>query len=213
MGNRRKRRKTRGKRHRLIVYHRMMSRILRAAVLLDIALWAVYYQARLGRVPTLFPPLDMILLFVAGIGLVVVTLIMILRLRGFVQARMGYLIIVTSVLTLKISYRRVLSARPVEFGQLYSPAGMRWADKNFLEPYFGKTILAIITKGYPVSRRVLRLFFPRYFIHPKDTGFLLIIEDWMALSTEVDELMNTWREGSGPRRTRGSTLRGLYGRQ
>ena len=211
MMNRRKRPKTAGKRHPLIVYRRMMTRILRAAVLLDITLWAVYYQARLGRVLAFFPPRDLILLFCAAIGLVVVMLVMVARLRGFVQARMGYLVIVTGILTLKISYRRVLSARPVDFGQLYSPAGMKWADKNFLQPYFGKTILAIITKGYPVSPRVLRLFFPKFFIHPKDTGFLLIIEDWMGLSTEIDQLMNAWREKRGPKRSRGSTLRGMYG--
>ena len=211
MMNRRKRPKTAGKRHPLIVYRRMMTRILRAAVLLDITLWAVYYQARLGRVLAFFPPRDLILLFCAAIGLVVVMLVMIARLRGFVQARMGYLVIVTGILTLKISYRRVLSARPVDFGQLYSPAGMKWADKNFLQPYFGKTILAIITKGYPVSPRVLRLFFPKFFIHPKDTGFLLIIEDWMGLSTEIDQLMNAWRAKRGPKRSRGSTLRGMYG--
>lgn len=211
MLNRRKRPKTAGKRHPLIVYRRMMTRILRAAVLLDIALWVVYYQARLGRVLAFFPPRDLILLFCAAIGLVVVMLVMIARLRGFVQARMGYIVIVTGILTLKISYRRVSSARPVDFGQLYSPAGMNWADKNFLQPYFGKTILAIITKGYPVSPRVLRLFFPKFFIHPKDTGFLLIIEDWMALSTEIDQLMNAWREKRGSKRTRGNTLRGMYG--
>ncbi|KAA3646242.1 MAG: hypothetical protein DWQ07_08445 [Chloroflexi bacterium] len=211
MQTRRKRRKTAGKRHTLIVYRRMMTRILRTALIADLGLWVTYYFARLGRVPALYPPRDLILLAGAAIGLIVVMLIMVARIRGFVQARLGYLVIATSIFTLKISYRRVLSARPVEFGQLYSPAEMKWGDKNFLQPYFGKTILAIITKGYPVSPRLLRLFFPKYFIHPKDTGFLLIIEDWMGLSTEIDQLMNTWREKRGPKRTRGNTIRGMYG--
>ncbi|MEK6221642.1 MAG: hypothetical protein N2D54_05290, partial [Chloroflexota bacterium] len=131
---------------------------------------------------------------------------------GYAQAKTDHLLLATPFLRLKISYRRIVSARPMEFVMLFSPKKMKWADKRFAEPYFSKTILAVILNGFPMSPTILRLFFPKFiFLPQEEAGFVLVVADWMALSTEIESYQGSWQR-SQAKRPQNAGMRGMYGR-
>ena len=130
---------------------------------------------------------------------------------GYVKAKAEHVLLAAPFRRLKISYRRIVSARPQEYVQLFSPKRMSWADRRFTEPYFGKTILAVILNGYPMSPVILKLFLSKFFFHPQErAGFILVTPDWMALSTEIDSYKSSWREKNAPKQ-QNLGMRGLYG--
>lgn len=196
-----------GKKHPLLFYRHTMTRLWRISIMADIVLWATWWF--------LGPGLSLFMSDFIWYGAVVIFIIAIFarlaRNMGYVQAKADHLLLATAFLRLKISYRRIVSARPQEFVQLYSPKRMSWADRRFTEPYFGKTILAVILNGYPLSPVILKLFLSKFFFHPQErAGFILVTPDWMALSTEIDSYKSSWREENAPRQ-QNLGMRGLYG--
>jgi hypothetical protein len=109
---------------------------------------------------------------------------------------------------LRIGFRRLRAIRSVDFGQLFDYRRLSWADKNFVRPYLGRTVLVINTRGLPISRQLIRLFLPKYVLNPKGVGFAFLVSDWMRLSAEIESARGLWRERHIERPK--STLRGMY---
>jgi hypothetical protein len=112
----------------------------------------------------------------------------------YVQAFPTHMRLVTPFLRLKISYRRLRKIHPIEFHKTYPPNELKWADRKFLTPFFGKTAIALELNDYPLSPVLLRLFLPARIFHPSMIGFVFVVENWIALSTELDSLHGNWRE-------------------
>jgi hypothetical protein len=85
---------------------------------------------------------------------------------------------------------------PAEFHQLFPPAAMNWSDRRFLEPYIGRTVVVVELFNYPLSPAVLRFFLPPQFFHPQTIGIVLVVADWMKMSTELDSFRAAWRTSS-----------------
>lgn len=188
--------RTKGKRYTLLPYKRTMDRLWKATLVLGLLLAGLWWQGGVG----LIVPLDALgdaAVFVGAIVVLGITLFAIVaRYMTYVQAFSDHVRVVTPFLRLKISYRRVRSVRPVEFHQLFKPAAFTWSERRFLEPYIGQTVVVLELFSYPLPRRVLRFFLPPYFFHPQMIGFVLVVADWMALSTEIDSLRGAWRTRS-----------------
>ena len=198
--------KTAGKKHPLLFYRHTMQRLWRISVMLDIVLWITWWfaSARLSAWMKEF------IWYGAALVLGIAIFSRLARNMGYAQAKADHLLLATPFLRLKISYRRIVSARPMDFVQLYSPKKMSWADKRFAQPYFRKTILAVILNGYPMPKALLRFFFPKFMFHPKEnSGFVLVVPDWIALSTEIDSFQSSSREARSLR-PRNIGMRGLY---
>ena len=67
-----------------------------------------------------------------------------------------------------------------------------WAQRNFLEPFYGKTVLVVELKGFPLSPGLLKLFLPDSMFARTTTGLVLMVPDWMQLSTDIDTFRGTW---------------------
>jgi hypothetical protein len=117
---------------------------------------------------------------------------------GYVQAREDHIRLVTPFVNLKISYQRVRSFHTANFVQLFPPKEASWAQRRFLEPFYGRTALALELSKLPLSKGFLRLFFGPQMFLPTTTGFVLLVEDWLELSTEIDSRMGKWRQGQAP---------------
>lgn len=205
--------KTSGKKHRLLFYRHTMDRLWKLALLLDVVLWLGWWYAKSGEVPPFQPPDDIWLLGAAIFVLFFVLFTFLVRNMGFVQTRKDHLLLATPFFRLKVSYRRIVSVRPVEFRHLYEIRKLSWANQRFLRPYFGRTLVAVSLKGYPMSLAIMKVFLPAQFFNPRETGFLFLVPDWMSLSTEVDSFIGAWRQGRAQKsRPQGPNMRGLYGR-
>lgn len=112
---------------------------------------------------------------------------------AFVQARQDHLRLITPFLMLRISYRRVRSVHPADLQQLYPPAKANWSQQNYLAPLYTKTALVVELQGYPMSPTILRLFLAPQMLLQQTPGLVLLVPNWMALSTEVDTLRSIWQ--------------------
>jgi len=185
-----------GTRYPLILYHRVMSRLWVATLVLGFLLllvwgWEWYFNQPLMRTEasTWLP--------VAGLVLLVFTLFAFFgRNMAYVQAHRDHLRLVTPFLRTNISYRRVRSAHPVVFQQLFPPKDASWAQRKLFTPFYGKTAVVVELNAFPLSPGVLRLFLAPQMFSPRSKGLVFLVTDWMAFSTELDSFRGTWMQNS-----------------
>ncbi len=191
-----------GRRHPLLLYRRMMDRIWKPVLALVVVcglILVISWLTGLELVPVESEPWLLggtLLLVLAAAGAYLA------RTMAYVQARSDHLRLVTPFLHLRISYRRIRSVHPSEFHQLFPPQQSTWAQRRILETFYGTTAVVIELTSYPLSPRALRLFLAPQMFSPQSKALVLLVPDWMALSTEIDSLTGYWLQNQGPQRAR-----------
>lgn len=96
------------------------------------------------------------------------------------------------LMPLVISYRRVKGTRPVQMGQIFDlqkdRAARRWPQR-----YWSMTAVVVELNGFPVSPFWLRLWFDPHLFLPGGSGLVLLVEDWMGLSQQMDSIVSLHR--------------------
>src|SRR3990170_4878173 len=164
-----------GDRFRLLLYRSILRRQSRPAILLAAILLGLWYGQSTGRLPWPKHPAETWTL--AG----------------------GLVALASPVFRLKISYRRIQSIRPIIIAKLYPPEYLRGSDLRLLAPFMGATALAIDLRSYPAHPIFLGLFFQRLFFAPDHEGFLLLVENWIELSSQLAVRLDSWRASSAGR--------------
>lgn len=177
----------------LLLYHRVVSRYRRPSWLLAALLLGLWLAVRLGIVgwpapsgaPWLFAGGSVAALF-WGFTMVGPRL-------AYVQTREDHVRLQTPIYRLKVSYRRILTSRPVSVAKTYDLGPLSRAERRLLEPFLGKTALSLDLRGYPLRPVLLRFFFHPFFLAPDGTGFVLIVDDWMELSEQLSDHLEAYR--------------------
>jgi hypothetical protein len=170
-----------------------MDRLWFATLILGLLLAGVWWQAIGGWIIPLSIFTETWVYMAALVVLIFSIFTLLARRMGFVQAYADHLRLVTPFLRLKVSYRRVRSVHLAEFSKLFPPSQVGWADQRFLMPFYGQTAVLVELYEYPLSPGVLRFFLPRQMFHPQMAGLVLMVDDWMALSTQIDSLFGDWQ--------------------
>ena len=71
---------------------------------------------------------------------------------------------------------------------------MKEAAQEIVSPLANKTAMVIDLNGYPVPAFILRLFLSRFFFKDKTPHLVILVEDWMRFSAELESM----RMGSEP---------------
>ena len=131
--------------------------------------------------------------FVIGcVGALIFLYSLLARQAAYVQCRPNYVQICTPFLAVAVSYKRIVQIRPVEFHSQFPPARMKSTQRRLLDPFLTRTVILLELKGFPMSERRLRTWWP-WFMFAKDvTGFVLTIDDWMALSRQISVFSDRW---------------------
>lgn len=198
----------RAKRYPLLLYRRAMERLWAPTLLLGgimAALWAWTFMTNAPLFNTRAEPW----LFVGAVVSLAFSLFAFLaRAVAYVQVYPNFLRVVTPFLNLKVSFQRVHSVYPSDFHKLYPPNEAGWADRRFLEPFYGKTAVVVELTRYPLNRALLRLFLPRQMLLQRPSGFVLLVPDWIAFSTELDSRIGAWQQIQGRKATLARSRRG-----
>lgn len=186
-----KRRRKSGDRFRLVIYERMWKRWAFPSILIipaSVALW--WFTPLLLITHPLYRALALVPALIAVILLVFTFLS---RRRAWVQCRANHLRIQTPIYPLVVSYGRIKEVLPRPFSQVFNPSEEKAARRSWLNPYWGQTALVVRFSKYPVRRSWLRLWFSAYLLTP-DTpeGFVFLVDDWMALSRQIDDFRTAW---------------------
>ena len=181
-----------GGRHPLLFYRRTMDRIWKATLALGILLIAVSAFSLVEPTQLLGMSSDAWLFVAAAVALALSIFAFFARLVAYVQALPDSLKIVTPFLRFHISYQRMRSVRPTLTQQVFPPEKSSWSQRSFLEPFYGKTVLVVDLKSFPIRPGLLKLFLPDSMFARSTTGLVLMVPDWMQLSTDIDTFRGTW---------------------
>ncbi len=182
-----------GKRYPLLFYRRAMDRLWVATLFLGIILGSVWLWFWMSDTPLITPGSETWLLAGSVAALGFTAFAFIARRAAYVQPQRDHLRLVTPFLRMNISYRRIRSVHPASFQQLFPPGKASWAQRSFLEPFYGRTAVVIDLTSYPMSPGLLRFFLAPQMFSPQSTGFVFLVPDWMEFSTELD----TFRSAQG----------------
>ncbi|MFQ6101791.1 MAG: hypothetical protein ACE5OS_11245 [Anaerolineae bacterium] len=190
-----------GSRFRLLIYERMWKRWGGPCILIVPASAVLWWFA--PRIPIIYQPFRVLTLVPALVSLVLLAYIYLARRLAWIQCRPNHLRIQTPFYPLVVSYGRIKGVRPNRFAQIFSPAKEKEARRRWLRPYWGKTVLVVELSKYPISKAWLRLWFSPYLLAPDFAGFVFLVEDWMALSRQLDESRSAWEMRRAARRQEG----------
>ena len=147
-------------RYPLLLYRRTMDRVWKNTLFLGLILLATWALPLIEETSLGWISSKDLLLAAAVVVLALAVFALLARTVAYVKVNDDHLRLVTPFLRLNISFRRMRSAHPVLMQQLFPPQSAKWAQRRFLEPFYGKTVIVIELKGYPISPALLRFFLP-----------------------------------------------------
>ena len=181
-----------GVRHPLLFYRRTMDRVWITTLLLGIVLAGAVGFNLLNPTHLLGLSSDTWMLVAAVVAFVLSGFAFFSRWRAYVQAQPDSLNIVTPFLRFRLSYKRMRGVRPTLTQQLFPPEKSSWSQRSYLEPFYGQTALVVELRGFPLKPALLKLFLPDAMFARTTTGLVLVVADWMQLSTEIDSFRGAW---------------------
>lgn len=187
-----------GKKHRLLIYERLYRQrrglYLFTAVLFA-GLYVLPYVVDAQTAQKLWPPqYDLVFAVLSAITFLFFLYKLVAPRLAYVQCTGRNIRIQTPFYPIVISYRRLLSVRPNQWGRIYPPEKIKRSQRRLLDKLLGEGVLILDLKGLPMSRGFLQLWMPDVMFLPDGDGLVLWVEDWMKLNRELSDFKDRWRE-------------------
>jgi hypothetical protein len=139
-------------------------------------------------------PLTVRALYGLGVfALMVTVFLFLIRKAAYVKPYKDHLRLVTPFLRLHISYRRLRSTTTTTMQALFPPASISGWRREIIAPLASMTALVINLNGYPMPPAMLRFFLSPFFFKDKTPHLVILVEDWLGFSAELDSM----RAGGG----------------
>lgn len=191
-----------GRRYPLVVYTHMINRWWPAIFTLGLALlalsWALHSWGFEDWRWLTFTSIGGLCIFL-GI------LLLLMRKSAYVQPFSDHLRLVTPFLRLNISYKRFKRATSANMGALFPKQSVSSWRAEIIQPLAKMTALVIELTGYPMSQTTLRLFLSPLFFKDKTPHFVILVDDWMKFSNEL-ESMRSGSVQSAPQKKRDNSI-------
>lgn len=184
----------RGTKFPLIVYRHMLNRWWPPMIAMGLGMFALAYSEYIDPLAQFLPWRWQLFAVVGVMAIFVGIFFLIIRYFAYIQARPEHLKLVTPFMRVNISYKRIIKITTTEMRFLFPPKSMSGWVRDIFAPLANRTALVIELKGYPVSPAVLRLFLSRFFFRDRTPHFVILVNDWMHFSTELDSM----RSGTDP---------------
>ncbi len=190
-----------GHRYHLILYSYTLNRWWRAVLWIGIFLLALVAGLRL--LPSVLPQFtfpavpDTLLWIAAGAGgfaILLAFFLLIIRKAAYVRPLQSHLVLVTPLLKVNISYRRIRQASTVEMQRIFPLERLKGWRRKFLAPIGGQTAVVLQMNGWPLSPTLLKMFLSPFFFPDKTPRLALLVSRWMDFSTELESYRGAWLE-------------------
>ena len=171
------------RRYTLVMYTRMINRWWPAVLALGLAMFALAWMLY-DRGFEEWRWLAMS--SVAGLIVIMSLFLFAIRKSAYVQIFDDHLRLATLFLRLNISYKRIRRASPSAMYALFPPKSLSGWRREILEPLNKMTAVVIELNGYPISQTVLRFFLSPFFFKDNTPHFVILVQDWMRFSSELE---------------------------
>jgi hypothetical protein len=192
-----------GRRYTLVMYTHMINRWWPPVLALGLALlalaWIVYGWG--------FEDWRWLTLAVVG-GIVLLGSIFLFTIRklAYVQLYSDHIRLVTPFLRINISFKRIRRTNSASMGSLFPPKSISKWRQDILEPLAKMTALVVELNGYPISQTVLKFFLSPFFFKDKTPHFVLLVQDWMRFSTDLETLRAGGADSAPKQRPRNQSI-------
>jgi len=172
----------------LIVYKHLLNRWWTPMIALGLGMFGFAYTQYMQPLGPFLPMSWMPSVVIGVLAIMIGIFFLIIRQIAYVQTFPGYLKFVTPFLRLNISHKRIHKTTTVEMRQLFPPQSMSGWMRDIFSPLASQTALIVELKGYPISPVILRMFLSRFFFKDKTPHIVILVKDWMRLSSELDSM-------------------------
>lgn len=127
----------------------------------------------------------------AGLGflfMLIGLLMFALRKSAYVQPFADHLRLATPFLRLNISYKRFRRTSSASMGSIFPPKSIARSLEEIVSPLAKMTAIVIELNALPMPQTSLRLFLSPLFFKDKSPHIIILVEDWMRFSAEMDSL-------------------------
>ncbi len=188
-----------GRRYPLLIYTRMMDRWWPAVFCIGLALIALAWPFYSDLYTRLTEPWRWMTAAGLGAAVIFASLIMLaVRKSAYVQPFSDHLRLATPFLRLSISYRRIRRTTTATMYSLFPPRTLSGTKRDILEPLANLTAVVIELNSYPVSAATLKFFLSPFFFKDKTPHFVILVQNWMGFSTELESMRVSGNEPARP---------------
>jgi hypothetical protein len=106
--------------------------------------------------------------------------------RAYVACTPDLLIIRTPFYRTVVSYRRIGQVMSVQVWQLFPRENLRGMGVPLVTPLLGMEAIEVHMRGWPVSKRWLKLFFSRYMFSPRADAWAFIVPNYSILMRQIE---------------------------
>lgn len=177
-----------GHKYPLIVYRHLINRWWPAMIAIGLGMFALAYSEYIAPLGQLLPWRWQLLAVIGGLAILIGIFFWIIRFFAYVQPLPNSLKLVTPFLRLSISYKRFKKTTATEMRYLFAYKSMSGWVREIFSPLANKTALVIDLNGYPISPVLLRLFLSRFFFKDKTPHLVILVQDWMRFSSELESM-------------------------
>ena len=192
----------RRRRYPLIVYQHMLNRWWPAMIAMGLGMFALAYSEYIDPISQFIVWRWQLLAGVGVLAIFVGLFFIIIKRFAYVQVFPTYLKFVTPFLRFNISNKRITRTTATEMHYLFPRKGMSGWVQDIFEPLASRTAVVIELSSYPISRNILRMFLYRFFFKDKTSHLVILVKEWMLLSTELDSMRTNTNPDSTGRRKR-----------
>jgi hypothetical protein len=125
---------------------------------------------------------------VGGLNVFLGLLLLMLRKSAYIQPLGDHLRLTTPFLRLNISYKRLRRTSSANMGALFPPKSVSKWQAEIIEPLARLTVIVLELNAFPMSQSSLRLFLSPLFFKDKTPHFVILVDDWMRFSSELESM-------------------------
>jgi len=172
----------------LVVYQHMLNRWWTPMIAIGLGMFALAYSEYIKPMAQFLPWNWQFPAVVGTLAIVVGIFFLILRHLAYVQPFPTYLKFVTPFMRVNISYKRFKRTTATEMRILFPHKSMSGWVQDIFAPLATRTAVVIDLNGYPVPPWMLRFFLSRFFFKDKTPHLVILVKDWMRLSSELESM-------------------------
>lgn len=188
----------------LIVYQHLLNRWWTPMFAIGLVMFALAYGEYTDPIYKYIPWRWQLFAGIGVLAILIGVFFLVIKQIAFIQAFPGYLKLVTPFMRVNISYKRLHKTTTVEMRQLFPPKSMSGWIRDIFQPLANQTAIVLELKGYPISPTILRMFLSRFFFKDKTPHLVILVKDWMRLSSEIDSFRTGVNPSSQPVKKRGT---------
>jgi uncharacterized integral membrane protein len=192
----------RRRKYPLIVYRHMLNRWWPPLVTMGLVMFVLAYSEYTSPIARFISWRWQLCVGIGVLAILVGLFFIIIKQFAYVQVFPTYLKLATPFLRLKISYKRVARTTATEMRLLFPPKSMSWWIREIFAPLSTKTAIVIDLHGFPISPRIMHVFLSRFFFKDKTPHLVILVNDWMQFSTELESMRTNTDPNIGKRQKR-----------